>query len=171
MNEIIHDRVGTSPLGGLVLVAQSALGVCAILPGDNPGDLIGDMMRRFPGARFSPGGVSHFAEIMRLLATPAAPVPPLDMRGTPFRQRVWKALRRLIPPGTTRSYGEVAAMLGVPGAARAVASACAANPLAVAVPCHRVVGWDGRLSGYAWGAARKHALLALEAAERPDMAA
>ncbi|HMQ31114.1 MAG TPA: methylated-DNA--[protein]-cysteine S-methyltransferase, partial [Chloroflexaceae bacterium] len=92
---------------------------------------------------------------------------PLDMRGTAFQRRVWAALRE-IPPGATASYAEVAQRIGQPGAARAVAQACAANTLAVAVPCHRVVRGDGEAGGYRWGGARKRALLAREAAHKGE---
>ncbi|HMI37346.1 MAG TPA: methylated-DNA--[protein]-cysteine S-methyltransferase, partial [Steroidobacteraceae bacterium] len=92
---------------------------------------------------------------------------PLDIRGTAFQRRVWRALQR-IPVGTTATYGDIARRIGAPKAVRAVAQACAANPLAVAIPCHRVVRRDGTLSGYRWGVSRKRALLAREAARAPQ---
>lgn len=108
------------------------------------------------------------ARVVGLVEAPSLSLDlPLDIRGTAFQQRVWQALRA-IPPGATLSYAELAARLGMPKAARAVARACAANPLAVAIPCHRVLRTDGALSGYRWGVARKRALLAREAEGRAD---
>ena len=107
------------------------------------------------------------AAVVGLIEAPAPGTPdddglPLDVRGTAFQHRVWQALRE-IPRGSTTSYAELAARIGAPGSARAVARACAGNWLAVAIPCHRVVRQDGALSGYRWGVARKAALLAHEA--------
>jgi len=155
-------------LGGL-LVAASELGVCAILFGEDPAALGEELAQRFPQATLREGD-SDFAELVaRVVALVDAPGTgadlPLDLRGTAFQQRVWQALRG-IPPGHTASYAEIAARIGTPTAARAVAQACAANPLAVAVPCHRVVRQNGDLAGYRWGVARKRALLARERDEQ-----
>jgi AraC family transcriptional regulator of adaptative response/methylated-DNA-[protein]-cysteine methyltransferase len=162
----IRYAVGRCWLGRL-LVARGAAGVCAILIGDDPAALVRDLGRRFPAAR----PVRAEAELAALVAEVAdfAADPrrglgaALDARGTAFQRRVWQALRD-IPAGATASYGEVAARIGRPGAVRAVAAACAANPVAIAVPCHRVVRADGGLSGYRWGVDRKRALLDREAA-------
>ena len=145
------------------------MGVCAILLGDDPDALVRDLQRRFANARLI-GADEAFetmvAKVVGLIERPAAPVElPLDIRGTAFQRRVWEALRA-IPAGETRSYGEVAAGLGAPAAVRAVAGACAANPLAVAIPCHRVVRLGGGLSGYRWGIERKRALLQREVGAR-----
>lgn len=152
---------------GPVLVATSGRGVCAILMGDDADALAHDLRRRFPKARLIEGDAQAEALAARVAGAIEAPSRgldlPLDVGGTAFQRRVWEALRE-IPAGTTASYAEVARRIGAPGAARAVARACAANPVAVAVPCHRVVGSDGALSGYRWGAGRKRALLAREGA-------
>ncbi|MBK1722032.1 methylated-DNA--[protein]-cysteine S-methyltransferase [Thiocystis violacea] len=161
----IRYAFGDCSLGGL-LVAESAHGVCAILMGDNSDTLLRDLERRFPTATLSAsdGAPDDLVErVVDLIESPGTSLDvPLDIRGTAFQQRVWAALGR-IPPGETLSYGELAQRIGAPRAARAVAGACAANPLAVAVPCHRVVRGDGGLAGYRWGVARKAALLAREA--------
>lgn len=153
---------------GDLLVAASDQGVCAILFGDDPAALRADLAQRFPQATLSAGDAAFaalVAQVVALVETPGAGLGlPLDLRGTAFQQRVWRALRE-IPSGSTASYAEIAARIGAPGSARAVAQACAANRLAVAVPCHRVVRQDGELSGYRWGVARKRALLAREARE------
>jgi len=146
---------------GTILVARSTRGVCAILLGDDPDALVRDLRARFPHARLS-GEEPAFAELVaRVVAHVEMPSTsldlPLDIRGTCFQQRVWQALRQ-IPVGTTATYGEIARRIGAPKAARAVAQACAANLLAVAVPCHRVVCSDGGLSGYRWGVPRKRTL-------------
>jgi AraC family transcriptional regulator of adaptative response/methylated-DNA-[protein]-cysteine methyltransferase len=152
---------------GRVLVATTARGVCAILLGDKLGALEEELETRFPAATRRAAGpelAALVAEVVRLVDHPGAGGGlslPLDIRGTAFQRRVWEELRG-IPAGETRSYAEVAARLGQPRAARAVAAACAANALAVAVPCHRVAGGDGALRGYRWGVARKRALLAKE---------
>ncbi len=154
---------------GRVLVAATARGVCAILLGDDPAQLIAELARRFPRASRTPGGAEMadlVAAVLRLVEDPTRPAPlPLDLQGTAFQLRVWEALAR-IPPGRTVSYAELAAAVGAPSAARAVARACATNHLAVAIPCHRVVRGDGGLSGYRWGIDRKRALLARERAHR-----
>ena len=160
----ITFAVATSSLGG-VLVASSDLGVCAILMGDDPATLAADLRRRFPRATVVEGGAT-FASVVRdvlsLVDDPARGSDlPLDLRGTVFQCRVWDALRR-VPAGTTISYADLARRIGAPGSARAVAGACAANPLAIAVPCHRVVRGDGGLSGYRWGVERKRILIERE---------
>ncbi|MFO0775824.1 MAG: bifunctional DNA-binding transcriptional regulator/O6-methylguanine-DNA methyltransferase Ada [Nitrospiraceae bacterium] len=164
VGETIRVAVGHCSLGAL-LVASTEQGVCAILLGDEPDALLHDVQRRFPRAQFV-GGDRAFerlvAQVVGLIDDPSRRVDlPLDIRGTVFQQRVWTALRG-IPPGRTLSYRELATRLGVPNAVRAVASACAANPLAVAIPCHRVVRTNGDLAGYRWGLARKRTLLKKE---------
>jgi AraC family transcriptional regulator of adaptative response/methylated-DNA-[protein]-cysteine methyltransferase len=162
----IRFAVGQCSLGA-ILVARSERGVCAILLGDDPDVLARDLQDRFPRAILIGGD----AEFERLVATVVGFVEapglgldlPLDVRGTAFQQRVWQALRG-IPAGGTATYGEIATRIGAPRSGRAVAGACAANPLAVAIPCHRVVRNDGGLSGYRWGVERKRALLEREAA-------
>lgn len=152
---------------GLVLVATSEKGVCAILIDDDAGALRDDLARRFPHAAITEnsrrlGQVA--AAVVRFIESPASRLDvALDIRGSSFQKRVWDALR-VIPAGRTASYAEIAERLNAPAAVRAVAGACAANPLAVAIPCHRVVRSDGSLSGYRWGAARKEALLRAEGA-------
>jgi AraC family transcriptional regulator of adaptative response/methylated-DNA-[protein]-cysteine methyltransferase len=160
----LRFAIGQCSLGA-VLVAVSGKGVAAILLGDDPEALVHELEDRFPNATLI-GGDADFedvvAKVVGLVETPALGLSlPLDIRGTAFQHRVWQALRR-IPPGTTVSYTELAARVGSPSAVRAVASACAANAIAVAVPCHRVVRSDGALSGYRWGVERKRALLARE---------
>jgi AraC family transcriptional regulator of adaptative response/methylated-DNA-[protein]-cysteine methyltransferase len=161
----IHFAVGECSLGS-ILVAATARGVCAILLGDDPAELAHDLERRFPRAELlgaDPGFEATVARVVGLVEQPgAAHELPLDVRGTAFQQRVWQALRA-IPAGRTASYAEVAASIGAPSAGRAVAQACAANPVAVAIPCHRVVRQNGELSGYRWGVERKRKLLAREA--------
>jgi AraC family transcriptional regulator of adaptative response/methylated-DNA-[protein]-cysteine methyltransferase len=162
----IRFAVGECSLGA-ILVAASDQGVCAILLGDDPDALVRDVQDRFPHARLV-GDDPDFAQwIARVIGSVEAPRIgfdlPLDVRGTAFQERVWRALSQ-IPAGTTASYAEIAAKIGAPAAVRAVAAACAANPLAVAIPCHRVVRKDGALSGYRWGVERKAELLAREAA-------
>jgi len=161
----IRFALGECSLGS-ILVAQSERGICAILLGDGPDALLRDLQDRFPRSRLI-GGDGEFeqlvATVVGFVETPRIGLDlPLDIRGTAFQQRVWQALRQ-IPPGTTATYTEIAARLGCPKAVRAVASACAANALAVAIPCHRVVRTDGSLSGYRWGVERKRALLEKEA--------
>lgn len=161
----IRYAFGECLLGG-VLVAQSRRGLCAVLLGDDPALLLGDLEARFPRARLIKAEVELkpvLAAVAEFVAKPQAGWQlPLDVRGTSFQQRVWQALRE-IPAGETASYAEIATRLGQPRAVRAVASACGANPLALAIPCHRVVRTDGGLSGYRWGVARKRALLEREA--------
>lgn len=163
-NTQIRFAVGECALGS-ILVAQSERGVCAILMGDDPEALARDLQDRFPRAELMGGD----AEFEQLIATVVGFVEapgigldlPLDVRGTAFQQRVWQALRE-IPVGETASYGAIAERIGSPRAVRAVAQACAANALAVAIPCHRVVRSDGGVSGYRWGVERKAALLIRE---------
>lgn len=163
--ETIRFGVGQCSLGA-VAVAASAEGVCAILLGDDPDALVRDLQDRFPRADLVGGdaGFEHWmAEIIGFVDSPRVGLSlPLDVRGTAFQRRVWEALRE-IPPGTTTTYADIAARLGAAKAVRAVAQACAANHLAVAIPCHRVVRRDGALSGYRWGVERKRALLDAEA--------
>jgi len=151
---------------GAILVAATEKGVCAILLGDDPEALLRDLQDRFPKAQFI-GGDAEFEQmigkVIGFIETPRRGLDlPLDIRGTAFQQRVWQALRE-IPAGMTASYAEIAARIGKPKAVRAVAQACAANAIAVAIPCHRVVRTDGALSGYRWGIARKRALIDREA--------
>ncbi len=166
--EVIHHAIGQSTLGA-VLVAASARGVCAIMLGDNPADLRHDLVARFPRARLESADEDFARTVEQVVAMVDAPgesdnfALPLDIRGTAFQRRVWEVLRA-IPAGSTLSYTQVAERLGSPGAVRAVAGACAANTLAVAVPCHRVVAADGSLAGYRWGVARKRRLLEREGA-------
>jgi len=161
----IRFAIGQCSLGA-ILVAATARGVCAILLGDDPEALAHDLERKFPRARLvgaDPAFERLVARVVGLVEQPAhGTTLPLDIRGTAFQQRVWKALRR-VPAGKTVSYREIATRIGAPRAVRAVAQACAANALAVAIPCHRVVRTDGDLSGYRWGVERKRALLDREA--------
>jgi AraC family transcriptional regulator of adaptative response/methylated-DNA-[protein]-cysteine methyltransferase len=152
---------------GLILVAQSDRGVCAVLFGEDRDNLQRDLQTRFPGAQLTDGDADLDALAATVVGCVESPVQclevPLDLRGTSFQQAVWQALRE-IPAGRTMSYTEIARRIGQPQAVRAVAQACAANALAVVVPCHRVVKSDGSLSGYRWGVERKRALLQREAA-------
>lgn len=160
----IRFAIGQSSLGA-ILVASSDKGVCAILIGDDPQDLAEDLQRRFGKAQLvgdDPDFAALVALVVGFVEAPKLGLDlPLDVRGTAFQQRVWQALRA-IPAGSTASYADVAAAIGAPSAVRAVAGACAANPLAVAIPCHRVLRIDGALSGYRWGVERKRALLEAE---------
>ena len=164
-NTEIRFAIGECSLGS-ILVAASERGVCAILLGDDPDQLARDLQDRFPRAELM-GGDAGFeqlvAKVVGFVEAPRLGLDlPLDVRGTAFQQRVWQALRQ-IPAGETVSYTEVAKRIGSPKSVRAVAQACAANALAVAIPCHRVVRNDGGLSGYRWGVERKRALLGREA--------
>jgi len=160
----IRFAVGQCWLGA-ILVAATAQGVCAILLGEDAEALVRDLQDSFPNARLIGGDVAFEALIGKVVGFVEAPALgldlPLDVRGTALQQRVWQALRA-IPAGSTATYAEVAERIGRPDAARAVAQACASNPLAAAIPCHRVVRTDGALSGYRWGIARKRALLGRE---------
>jgi AraC family transcriptional regulator, regulatory protein of adaptative response / methylated-DNA-[protein]-cysteine methyltransferase len=161
----IRFAIGQCSLGA-ILVAQSARGVCAILIGDDPQALARDLQDRFTNANLiggEPGFERLVAQVVGLIEAPALGLAlPLDVRGTAFQQRVWQALRR-VPAGETVSYAELARRIGAPQSVRAVAQACGANRLAVAIPCHRVVRSDGALSGYRWGVERKRVLLEREA--------
>ena len=162
--EEIRFAIGQSSLGA-ILVASSANGVASILLGDDPDALVRDLQNRFANARLIAADrdyVALVAKVVAFLETPGSELNvPLDVRGTAFQQRVWQALQQ-IPVGAKVTYAEVARRIGVAKAVRAVAGACAANNLAVAIPCHRVVRADGSLSGYAWGVERKRALLERE---------
>jgi AraC family transcriptional regulator, regulatory protein of adaptative response / methylated-DNA-[protein]-cysteine methyltransferase len=160
----IRFAIGECSLGS-ILVAASEIGVCAILIGDDPDVLAHDLQDRFPRAKLI-GGDAAFerlvAKVVGLVEAPAVGLDlPLDVRGTAFQQRVWQALRD-IPAGRTLSYADLARRIGAPKSVRAVAQACGANPLAVAIPCHRVVRNDGALAGYRWGVERKRTLLERE---------
>jgi AraC family transcriptional regulator of adaptative response/methylated-DNA-[protein]-cysteine methyltransferase len=164
----IRFALGQCSLGA-ILVAATAKGICAIELGDDPQGLLDGLQARFPKARLVGGDAAFESLVARavgLVERPQAPEAtaalPLDLRGTAFQRRVWQALRE-IPPGRTATYAEIAALLGEPRSARAVARACATNTVAVAIPCHRVVRTGGALSGYRWGVERKRALLAREA--------
>lgn len=152
---------------GLVLIARTERGLCAIFLGDHAEALARELRRRFPQANLVPVDVTDDSLLRKALALVESPDQhlslPLDLQGTPFQKRVWQALRE-IGPGYTTSYAGIAAQIGAPRAVRAVAQACAANPVAVAIPCHRVLRSDGGISGYRWGIDRKRALLAREAA-------
>lgn len=163
-NTDIHFAIAQCTLGA-ILIAQSAKGICAILLGDDPQALLQDLQDKFPKANLI-GADQHFehlvARVVGFVEAPAIGLDlPLDLRGTAFQERVWQALRE-IPVGRTASYAEIAERIGAPKAVRAVAQACGANSLAVAVPCHRVVRSDGNLSGYRWGVERKQQLLERE---------
>jgi AraC family transcriptional regulator, regulatory protein of adaptative response / methylated-DNA-[protein]-cysteine methyltransferase len=157
--------IGACSLGA-ILVAQSERGICSILIGDDPSILIRNLQDRFPKANLIGGEKGYedmVAKVVGLIEKPGAGLDlPLDIRGTAFQQRVWKALQQ-IPLGSTATYSDIANQIGMPKAVRAVAQACGANALAVAIPCHRVVRNDGSLSGYRWGVERKRALLEREA--------
>lgn len=162
--ERIRAVVTPTPFGQL-LVAATDRGVCRVMLGDDPAALEADLATEFPRAELAPADArlrAHVAAIRRQLASDGkGDGPPVDVGGTPFEQQVWRALRA-IPYGEVRSYQQVAQAIGRPTAARAVARACAANPVALVVPCHRVVRADGDSGGYRWGAERKAALLAHE---------
>jgi len=160
----IHFAVGESSLGS-ILIACSEKGVCAISLGEDPEALVRDLQDRFPMASLI-GGDKVFeavvAKVVGFVEDPSRGLDlPLDVRGTAFQQRVWKALQ-CIPVGKTASYAEIAKEIGLPNALRAVAGACAANALAVAIPCHRLIRSDGQISGYRWGIDRKRELLRRE---------
>ncbi|MND49253.1 Bifunctional transcriptional activator/DNA repair enzyme Ada [compost metagenome] len=163
-NTDIRFAIGQCTLGA-ILVAQSERGICAILLGDDPQALLNDLQDKFPKANLiggDEGFESLIARVVGFIEVPGIGLDlPLDLRGTAFQERVWQALRA-IPAGSTASYAEIAQRIGSPRAVRAVAQACAANALAVAIPCHRVVRSDGNLSGYRWGVERKRELLARE---------
>lgn len=162
---VIRFAVGQCSLGA-ILVAQSQRGICAILLGDDPDALVRGLQDQFPKAELI-GGDSEFeqlvAQVVGFIEAPSKGLHlPLDVQGTAFQERVWRALRE-IPPGTTVSYAQIAERIGSPKAVRAVAQACATNHIAVAIPCHRVVRRDGDIAGYRWGVDRKRELLRREA--------
>jgi AraC family transcriptional regulator of adaptative response/methylated-DNA-[protein]-cysteine methyltransferase len=164
---LIRYATAASPLGR-VLVAATDTGVCAILFARTDAELLADLRQRFDRAQLVPakGNTGWLAEALAFVLSqtsehPLAATFPLDLRATAFQQRVWKALQQ-IPRGQTRSYSALARELGSPTAARAVAAACAANPVALAIPCHRAIAQDGSLAGYRWGLDRKQKILAAE---------
>ena len=151
---------------GSVLVARSALGLVAVLLGDEGEALVNELARRFPTstlkADYDEATDALSGAVVRLIEQRGVELDTdLDMRGTDFQRAVWRALRD-IPPGSTATYSDIASRIGRPASVRAVAQACAANPIAVVVPCHRVVRRDGQLAGYRWGIQRKRELLARE---------
>ncbi|GAB4063686.1 bifunctional DNA-binding transcriptional regulator/O6-methylguanine-DNA methyltransferase Ada [Uliginosibacterium sediminicola] len=164
--ETIRFALGQCTLGA-ILVAATAQGICSIALGDDAQALLDDLQARFARAQLIGGDAAFDAWVAQIVGWVEQPTQaldlPLDIRGTAFQQRVWQALRA-IPPGSTLSYSELAAQLGMPQGARAVAAACAANAIALAIPCHRVVRNDGALAGYRWGLERKRALLDREQA-------
>ncbi|AOY00783.1 methylated-DNA--[protein]-cysteine S-methyltransferase [Jeongeupia sp. USM3] len=165
VGETIRFGIGQCSLGAL-LVAATQSGICRIELGDAADALLQRLQDVFPRAELV-GGDAEFedwmARVVGLIDAPGIGASlPLDIRGSAFQQRVWQALRA-IPPGDTATYADIAERIGSPAAVRAVANACGANPLAVAIPCHRVVRTDGSLGGYRWGLARKQALLDREA--------
>ena len=159
--ERIRFAIGQCSLGA-ILVASSAKGVCCITLGDDPEFLLADLQNRFRQAELVGGDRDYEETVATVVGFVEAPrlglQLPLDIRGTAFQQRVWQALRE-IPPGHTVSYAQIAARIGCPNSVRAVAGACAANSIAVAIPCHRVVRTGGGISGYRWGVERKRTLL------------
>ncbi|RMP07687.1 ADA regulatory protein [Pseudomonas syringae pv. persicae] len=166
-NVDIRFALGESSLGS-ILVARSPKGICAISLGDDPNVLVEKFQDQYPNANLI-GGDEEFeqlvSQVVGFVESPATGLAlPLDIRGTVFQERVWQALRD-IPAGSTATYTDIATRIGMPSAVRAVANACGANTLAVAIPCHRVVRSDGALSGYRWGVERKRKLLEIEAAE------
>jgi len=160
----IRFAVGECSLGS-VLVAASDKGVCAIFLGDDPDALARELQDRFPKSHLTAGDSAFdqwVAQVVGVVERPTLGLDlPLDIRGTAFQMRVWEALRQ-IPPGSTASYAEIAERIGMPKAVRAVGRACGANPIAIAIPCHRVVRTDESLSGYRWGVERKKELLKRE---------
>lgn len=167
-HQTIRFALAECSLGSL-LVASTEQGVCCVLLGDDPQMLIEDLQQRFAAAKLiGADGLYEqtVAQVVALIEQPKLGLAlPLDIQGTAFQQRVWHALQK-IPAGQTLSYSELARQLGQPTATRAVASAVAANPIAVAVPCHRVLRNDGSISGYRWGVERKRALLLREAQQQ-----
>ncbi len=164
---LIRYTTAPSPLGRM-LAASTDAGICAIAFGRDDAELLADLRQRFNRAQLVPakGNTGWLADALAFVLSqttehPLAATFPLDVRATAFQQRVWRALQQ-VPRGETRSYSALARSLGQPTAARAVAAACAANPVALAVPCHRAIGADGSLTGYRWGLDRKRKLLAAE---------
>ncbi len=162
--EAIRFAIGQSSLGA-ILVAATEKGICAIFLGDDPEQLARDLQDAFPKAEITGGDEAFDAMVAQVAGFVEHPQRgldlPLDIRGTAFQRQVWEALQA-VPPGMTASYTEIARRMGQPKSVRAVATACAANKIAVAIPCHRVVRTDGSLSGYRWGVERKGALLQRE---------
>jgi AraC family transcriptional regulator of adaptative response/methylated-DNA-[protein]-cysteine methyltransferase len=152
---------------GEVLVAATARGVSAVYLGDATKGLVSELREEYPQAEITAasGGFTQWVEeiVSRTEGNPPRRELPLDLQATAFQRRVWQELQK-IPRGTTRTYGQIARAVGKPRAVRAVARACATNPVSVAVPCHRVVRADGNLAGYRWGLSRKEELLAREQA-------
>ena len=163
----LHYTIARSPLGK-VLVAATDRGVSAVYLADAEQQLLAELREEYPRAEIAPAKETYqrwVSEIVRQIeGKPAAEDLPLDVQGTAFQRRVWQELQR-IPRGTTKTYTQVAQSLGQPTAVRAVARACATNPVSIIVPCHRVIRGDGTLAGYRWGLSRKQKLLA---AERPS---
>ncbi len=163
-NQKIRFAVEKTSLGW-VIVAASEIGICAIALGDNPDELVSEIHKWFPQAEFCADDLTFqlwVADVVSMIVSPQHSLNlPLDIQGTAFQKQVWQVLRT-IPVGSTLSYQQVATQIGKPKAVRAVASACAANKLAIAIPCHRVVGSNGSLTGYRWGVERKKTLLELE---------
>jgi AraC family transcriptional regulator of adaptative response/methylated-DNA-[protein]-cysteine methyltransferase len=161
---VIRHAVAASSLGA-VLVAATDKGICAIFFGEDREALERELSRRFPRATLQSGDKPFAKLIAAVVACIEAPAKalelPLDIRGTAFQRQVWEALRE-IPHGETATYGDIARRIGKPAAVRAVGTACGANHIAVAIPCHRVVGRDGALTGYRWGVERKRKLLERE---------
>lgn len=166
-NEEIRFAIGQCSLGA-ILVASSLRGVASILIGDDPEALARDLQDRFPKAKLIGGDADYESRVARVVGFVEAPRLgldlPLDVRGTAFQQRVWQALRE-IPSGKTATYSDIARKIGAPKSTRAVAGACAANAIALAIPCHRVTRNDGALSGYRWGVERKRVLLEREGSQ------
>lgn len=165
-NTEIRFAIGECSLGAILVAQSDRGGICAILLDDDPEKLVHDLEDQFPRAKLI-GGDAQFeqliAKVVGFVEAPSTGLNlPLDVRGTVFQQRVWQALCE-IPVGSTASYTDIAKRIGAPKSARAVARSCAANTLAVAIPCHRVVRSDGNLSGYRWGVERKRTLLKKEA--------
>jgi AraC family transcriptional regulator of adaptative response/methylated-DNA-[protein]-cysteine methyltransferase len=160
----LNYTIAQSPLGK-VLVAATDRGVSAVYLGGAAHELLAELREEYPRAELAPAKLNDqrwVAEIVRQIeGKPAAHDLPLDVQGTAFQRRVWQELQR-IPRGTTRTYTQVAQSLGQPTAVRAVARACATNPVSIVVPCHRVIRGDGTLAGYRWGLSRKEQLLAAE---------
>ena len=163
----IHYTIADSPLGKMLVAATDA-GLCAVAFGSLESELEDDLASRFPASERKRDEANLGAMVKQILAQltehPVTLELPLDVRATVFQRRVWEALRR-IPRGQTRTYSQIAEEIGQPTAVRAVARACATNPVAVVVPCHRVIGSDGKLTGYRWGVERKKKLLELEASQ------
>jgi AraC family transcriptional regulator of adaptative response/methylated-DNA-[protein]-cysteine methyltransferase len=161
----IHFAIADCTLGKM-LVAATSKGICGLFFGDGAGELEQELRGRFPRATLTKGDRAFAKLLARVVAHVEAPAKkfdlPLDVQGTAFQHRVWTALRD-IPPGETVTYGEIARRIGKPQSTRAVGAACGANPIAVAIPCHRVVGSDGALTGYRWGVGIKRTLLEREA--------